>query len=77
MTASLVRKGFQVNRKRVSRLMKVMGIEAMYPKPKIKASRPGYTKFPYLLANLEINTQNQVWAQILLIFPVNGGYYIW
>lgn len=74
MTANLIRKGFQVNRKRVSRLMKLMGIEAMYPKPKIRTTQPGYTKFPYLLADLEINVQNQVWGTDITYIPVNGGY---
>lgn len=74
MTASLNRKGFQVNRKRVSRLMKNMGIEAMYPKPKIKTTQPGYMKFPYLLKNLEIKAQNQVWGTDITYIPVNGGY---
>lgn len=74
MTASLVRKGFQINRKRVSRLMRIMNIQAMYPRPKIKTSQPGYTKFPYLLTNLEINSQNQVWATDITYIPVNGGY---
>lgn len=74
MTASLIRKGFQVNRKRVSRLMKIMGIEAMYPKPKIKTSQPGYTKFPYLLNNLEISVKNQVWGTDITYIPVVGGY---
>lgn len=74
MTASLIRKGFQVNRKRVSRLMKLMGIEAMYPKPKIRTTLPGYTKFPYLLADLEIKAQNQVWGTDITYIPVNGGY---
>ena len=74
MTASLRRKGFQVNRKRVSRLMKLMGIEAMYPKPKIRTTIPGYTKFPYLLTDLEIKAQNHVWGTDITYIPVNGGY---
>jgi putative transposase len=74
MTASLVKKGFEINRKRVSRLMKVMGIEAIYPKPKIRTTQPGYIRFPYLLTNLEINAQNQVWGTDITYIPVNGGY---
>lgn len=74
MTACLIRKGFQVNRKRVSRLMKVMGIEAMYPKPKIRTSLPGPIKFPYLLKGLEITTQNQVWGTDITYIPLEGGY---
>jgi putative transposase len=74
MTASLGKKGFQVNRKRISRLMKLMGIEAIYPKPKIRTTLPGYTKFPYLLTNLEIKAQNQVWGTDITYIPVNGGF---
>lgn len=74
MTASLVRKGFKVNRKRVSRLMKVMGIEAIYPKPKIRTTFPGYTKFPYLLTDIKICSHNQVWGTDITYIPVNGGY---
>lgn len=74
MTASLVRKGFKVNRKRVSRLMRLMCIEALYPKPKIKTSQAGHTKFPYLLENLEIRAQNQVWGTDITYIPVCGGY---
>jgi putative transposase len=74
MTASLIRNGFQVNRKRVSRLMKAMGIEAMYPKPKVKTSEPGYVRFPYLLTDLEIASQDHVWGTDITYIPVNGGY---
>ena len=60
MTAHLIRKGFVVNRKRTSRLMKLMNLRAIYPKPKPKTTLPGYEKFPYLLTNLEINSKNKV-----------------
>src|SRR4029079_12943550 len=62
MTASLIRQSFIVNRKRISRLMKQMGIEAIYPKPKIRTTEPGVIKFPYLLSDVEINASNQVWG---------------
>jgi len=74
MTASLLQKGFEVNRKRISRLMKVMGIEAMYPKPKIRTTQPGYTRFPYLLTDVKITAQNQVWGTDITYIPVDGGY---
>jgi putative transposase len=74
MTASLRKKGFQVNRKRISRLMKLMGIEAIYPRAKIRTTQPGYTKFPYLLTDLKIITQNQVWGTDITYIPVDGGY---
>jgi putative transposase len=74
MTASLNNKGFQVNRKRISRLMKKMGLKAMYPQPKIKTSYPGSEKYPYLLKGLKITAQNQVWGTDITYIPVNGGY---
>ena len=51
-----------VNRKRVSRLMKLMGIHAIYPKPKTTQANPQHRIYPYLLRHLDINQANQVWA---------------
>ena len=49
--------------------MKLMGLEAMYPRPKVKTSIPGYEKFPYLLTDLEIKKLRiKSGAQILPIF---------
>lgn len=74
MTAHLNRKGHQVNRKRISRLMRLMGIEALYPKPKRQAWEQRYGKFPYLLKDIEIQSQNQVWATDITYIPVKNGY---
>jgi len=74
ITASLIKKGFQVNRKRISRLMKLMGIEALYPKPKVKTTLPGHTKFPYLLTDIKICSKNQVWGTDITYIPVDNGY---
>ena len=74
MTADLLRKGFQVNRKRVSRLMKVMGLETMYPKPKRMAWENKYGKFPYLLKNITLNSQNHAWGTDITYIPVDNGY---
>jgi putative transposase len=74
MTASLINEGIIVNRKRISRLMKAMGIEAIYPKPKIRTTEPGYVRFPYLLENIEINAVNQVWGTDITYIPISGGY---
>lgn len=74
MTFHLKRKGFSVNRKRISRLMKIMGLEAMYPKPKRYAWQQKYGKFPYLLKNIDISTQNHVWATDITYVPVDQGY---
>lgn len=74
ITAVLNRKGHKVNRKRISRLMKLMGIEAMYPKPKRQAWEQKYGKFPYLLNNIEISSQNHVWGTDITYIPVDNGY---
>lgn len=74
MTACLTQKGFTVNRKRVLRLMKLMGIEALYPKPKVRTTVPGYTRFPYLLSDIKICSKNQVWGTDITYIPLNGGY---
>lgn len=75
MTACLKQKGFQVNRKKVSRLMKLMGIEALYPKPKTRTTIPANIKFPYLLKEVNICSENQVWSTDITYIPVNGGYF--
>lgn len=74
MTAALKMKGLEVNRKRVLRLMKLMCIEALYPKPKIRTTLPGYIKFPYLLDSIQIETVNQVWGTDITYIPVEGGF---
>jgi putative transposase len=74
MTAGLKLKGLVVNRKRVLRLMRIMGIEALYPKPKIKTTIPGYIKFPYLLDDIKIVAPNQVWGTDITYIPVEGGF---
>jgi putative transposase len=65
MTAWLVEHGKAVNRKRVQRLMRVMGLEANYPKPKLSAGGPGgrgHRIYPYLLRNVAIERPAQVWS---------------
>jgi putative transposase len=74
MTAVLRRKGYQINRKRVSRLMREIGLEAMYPKPKRQAWEQRYGKFPYLLKNIDISYQNHVWGTDITYIPVENGY---
>ena len=55
MTVSLNKNGYLVNRKRVQRLMRLMGIEAIYPKPNLSKPHPDNKIYPYLLRNIEIN----------------------
>ena len=54
MTRWLVQQGEAVNRKRVQRLMRVMGLEAIYPKPRLSLAGRGHRVFPYLLRNVRI-----------------------
>ena len=63
-----------INRKRVQRLMRSMGVEAVYPKK--RTTFPGNTSYiyPYLLRNLEINRPNQVWCTDITYLPMRGGY---
>ena len=62
MTAELRKAGRQVNRKRVRRLMRLMGLEALGPKPKTSRRSAQHRVYPYLLRGLTIDRPNQVWA---------------
>lgn len=66
--------GKAVNRKRVQRLMRIMGIEALAPKPRTSEPAPEHTKFPYLLRHLEIVRPNQVWASDITYIPTRQGH---
>jgi len=62
ISRQLGRQGIPVNRKRVQRLMRLMGIEAVYPKPRTSRPHPQHKIYPYQLRGLTINRTNQVWA---------------
>jgi putative transposase len=66
--------GHIVNRKRVQRLMRLMGIAALGPKPRTSAPSPGHRIFPYLLRGLRIDRPNQVWAADITYLPVGCGF---
>jgi len=74
MTASLRRDGFRVNRKRVQRLMRLMGIEAIYPKPNLSRPHPKHKVYPYLLRGLHINHRNQVWGTDITYIRLDKGW---
>ncbi len=66
-----------INRKRIQRLMRKMGLEAIYPKPKTSPNNPAHLKYPYLLKNLPIIRPNQVWgADITYIKLLKGFCYL-
>jgi putative transposase len=66
--------GFTADRKRVGRLMRKMGIEAIYPKPRLSQSDRENTKHPYLLKGVEIERANQVWGTDITYIPTRKGY---
>ena len=74
MTAMLRAEGWSVNRKRVQRLMRRMGIAALGPKPRTTKPAPGHKIFPYLLRNLAVDRPNQVWAADITYIPIGRGF---
>jgi putative transposase len=77
MTAWLRRQGQEVNPKRVRRLLRRMGLEAIYPKPRLSQSHPTHKKYPYLLRNRVVDRPNQVWStDITYIRMVQGFVYL-
>jgi putative transposase len=74
MTELLRADGHRINRKRVQRLMRKMGIAALGPKPRTTKPAPGHKIFPYLLRNLTIDRPNQVWAADITYLPIGRGF---
>jgi putative transposase len=74
MAVWLVQQGYAVNRKRVQRLMRRMGIEAIYPKPRLSQRAWEARIYPYLLRNVEILRPNQVWSSDITYVPLARGY---
>jgi putative transposase len=74
MTAFLRRQGYQVNHKRVQRLMQKMGMQAIYPKPRTSKAEKSHKKYPYLLRGLEIVQPNYVWSADITYVPMRQGF---
>ena len=74
LTKWLIEQGEAVNRKRVQRLMRLMGLEAIYPKPKLRAAGRGHRIYPYLLRNVRIERPDQVWSTDITYVPLAGGF---
>jgi putative transposase len=74
MRNHLRRLGYKVNRKRIQRLMRIMGLEAIYPKPRTSRPHPEHKVYPYLLRNLTIDHPNQVWAADITYIPMSRGF---
>ena len=70
----LQHRGHCVNRKRVRRLMRQMGLQAIYPKPRTSQPGKGHKIYPYLLRDLSIDRPNQVWASDISYIPMAKGF---
>ncbi len=74
MAQTLRAEGETINRKRVQRLMRLMGLESVAPKPKTSKPAPEHAVFPYLLRRLKISRVNQVWASDITYIPMASGF---
>lgn len=68
------RYGYPVNHKRVARLMRLMGLQAVYCAPKTSIPDQQHKKYPYLLRNLKIERPNQVWSSDITYIPMRSGF---
>lgn len=75
ITAQLQRDGIVANHKRVERLMRRMGLQAMYPKPHTSQSHPAHPVYPYLLRGLTINHPNHVWGTDITYVRAQGQWF--
>lgn len=74
MTKWLGTQGYAVNRKRISRLMEVMGIEAVYPKPSLSQPGEGHKIYPYLLRGVTVERPDQVWSTDITYIRMAQGF---
>ena len=74
MTKHLRQQGYWVNPKRISRLMRIMGLQAVGFKRRITRSNPDHKVYPYLLRNVPIIRANQVWSADITYVPMNSGF---
>src|SRR5438552_7817985 len=74
LTTWLRGEGPAVNRKRVQRLMRLMGLEAVYPKPRLSISGTGHKVYPYLLRGVAIERADQVWSTDITYIPLPKGF---
>jgi putative transposase len=74
MTVWLRQQGYAVNRKRVTRLLRTMGLETIYPKPQRSQPHPTHRIYPYLLRGVPITRVNQVWSTDITYIRLQGGF---
>ncbi len=74
MTAWLRTQGYEVNKKRVGRLLRLMGLEAIYQKPRLSQPAPGHRIYPYLLRGVKIERRDQVWSTDITYVRLLHGF---
>ena len=74
MTAWLQSEGYNVNHKRVARLLRKMGLEAIYPKPRTTVPHPEHRVYPYLLRGVWVTRVNQVWSTDITYIRLHSGF---
>jgi putative transposase len=74
MAVWLGQRGEEVNRKRVQRLMRIMGLEAIYPKPRLSLAGQGHRIYPYLLRGVKVERRDQVWSTDITYIPMASGF---
>jgi putative transposase len=74
MTVWLRQQGYTVNPKRVARLLHTMGLETLYPKPRLSQPHPEHRVYPYLLRGVPITRVNQVWSTDITYVRLHGGF---
>jgi putative transposase len=74
MTAWLHQQGYRVNGKRVRRLMRLMGLHAIYPRPRTTQPSSSHRRYPYLLHGVEILRPNHVWSADITYLPMSRGF---
>ena len=74
MVVWLDQQGEDVNRKRVQRLMRIMGLEAIYPRPRLSLAGKGHRIYPYLLRGVKIERRDQVWSTDITYIPMASGF---
>lgn len=74
MSLRLQQMGYSITRKRAQRLMRLMGLEAIYPKPRLSRPADGHRIYPYLLRNVAITRPDQVWSTDITYLRLAGGF---
>lgn len=74
MTVEMRKQGFFTGEKRVRTAMKLMGLEAIYPKPNLSKSHSEHKKYPYLMKNMKVERADQAWAADITYLPLHRGF---